>query len=91
MAISTPRDDNRVPTLVATSNVDGSTVVSVRANPSTHRLIATNGNTGSGFSYTNAQRDANRIPALWAVSNVDGVTPVPVYADSNGKLLIQTS
>lgn len=91
MPISTPRDDNHIPTLLGTSNVDGTTVIALVANPSSHRLATLDGNTGSGFPYTNAQRDANRVPALWAVSSADGTTPVPVYCSTDGKLLIQTS
>lgn len=85
---STPRDQNRVPTLLGTSNADGKTVLSVYANASLHALKCENGTTGSGFPYVNAERDDNRVPALWAVSNADGVTPVPVYMNSSTKALL---
>ena len=37
--MQTPRDDNFVPALLATSNVDGVTPVKVYADPTTHRLL----------------------------------------------------
>ena len=43
------RDDNGVTTMIAVSNVDGSTPVVLYADPTTHRLLVTNTNTnGSG-------------------------------------------
>ena len=44
---SAPRDDNRIPTLLATSSVDG-TAVTVYADPTTHRLLI-----DSAGSFTN--------------------------------------
>lgn len=46
--ISAPRDANRVPALLGTSNVDGSTPVVIYADPSTHRLLVTGTGTGPG-------------------------------------------
>lgn len=37
--VSTPRDANRVTTLLGTSSTDGSTPVSIYADPTTHRLL----------------------------------------------------
>lgn len=39
MAVSSPRDANFVPALIATSSTDGTTVVKVYADPTTHRLL----------------------------------------------------
>lgn len=39
MAISAPRDDNRVPTLIGVSSVDGKTPVLPYVDPITHRLL----------------------------------------------------
>lgn len=86
--ISTPRDNNGVPTLLATLNTDGVTPISVCGVEADHTLCVSDGSTGSSFTSTNAQRDDNRVPALWATSSADGITPIPVYCDSNGKLLI---
>lgn len=87
MAISTPKDANRVPTLIATLNTDGVTVKSVSVTASLHALNTFDGTTGSGTAATTAQRDANRIPAVWGVSSVDGVTPVEIWCDASGNLL----
>lgn len=91
MAISSPRDGNRVVATMITSNVDGASPMVIQADTS-HNLLTSDGTTGSGFSYVNAERDDNRIPVLWAVSSSDGTTPVPVYGDpTTGKLLIQST
>lgn len=82
------RDDNNVPTLLGTLNSDGSTLVKITVNPTTHSLGAVNGTAGTDLGPVNAPRDQNNVPALIAVSSVDGVTPVVVYADSQGRILI---
>lgn len=91
MAISVPRDENRVPALLATSNADGRTVVSVYAKASTHGLIVSDATTGSGTQPTNIQRDANRVPSLWAVSSADGRTLVEIYCDPSTHALLVDS
>ncbi len=84
-------DENSVPTLTAGLNTNGSTIVRVLANPTSHSLKINDGNTGSDHGPTNALRDENSRPVLLATSSADGVTPVVVYADSSGKLLIQST
>lgn len=37
-----PRDENRVPALLATSSADGVTPITVYADPTTHRLLVAN-------------------------------------------------
>lgn len=91
MAISTPRDQNRVTTLLGTLNSDGVTVVSIQANTTYNALKVQNAANGGDQPYVNSQRDSNRVPAVWALSSVDGVTPVPVYADSSGNLLVDNT
>lgn len=91
MTISTPRDNNRVATLIGTLDSNGNTVVSVKVNPTNHALKAIDAATGSSFTTPDAQRDANRVPALWAVSSADGTTPVYVATDVNGNLLVDSS
>lgn len=39
MTVAAPRDDNRIPTLLGVSSSDGTTPVTVYANPVTHRLL----------------------------------------------------
>lgn len=85
------RDQNSVTTLLGTLDTDGETLVLVEADPTTHRLMASDGTTGSDNGPTDAPRDNNFVPALIAVSSADGVTPVVVYADSDGKLLVDSN
>lgn len=87
------RDENRVTTILAISNVDGLTITDVTANPTTFSLSVDDNTTGtSQASITNDPRDENRIVAFWAISSVDGITPVAVYCDpSTGKLLINSN
>lgn len=91
MTISTPRDANRIPMLIATLDTDGVTPVSVGVEPINHGLRVSNGTTGTSFTQTTSQRDANRISAIWGVSSADGVTPIYIACDSSGKLLIKST
>lgn len=91
MAISAPRDSNRVPTIMGTLDSDGVTPTLILVNPVNHCLKVSDGTTGSTVSATTAQRDANRVPVLWGVSSADGVTPTYIAVDSTGKILIQTT
>jgi len=91
MPISTPRDNNGIPTMLGTLNTDGITPVSIKINPSNNALKVDDNTTGTGFSSSSSQRDANRVPALWAVSSSDGVTPIYIATDSNGNLLIDSN
>lgn len=86
-----PRDENRVPALLATLNTDGVTPIAVKVNSNTHALKAVDASTGSDNGRTIAARDENRVPVLMAVSSADGITPVEVYADVDGSLLIDSN
>lgn len=82
------RDENRTPTLLATSNSDGSTPVLIKSTD--HGIHVSDGTGGSDVGGDHALRDTNRVPVLIAVSSSDGVTPVAVYADpATGYLLVQ--
>lgn len=86
------RDENFVPTLLFTSNADGSTPLIAQADPATGSLKVDDDVTGSDLSGDNASFDKNFVPVFMAVSSVDGVTPVAVYADSvTGKILIKST
>lgn len=89
--MNTPRDGNRVPTLLATLNTDGKTPVSVCVVESTHALCVSDGTSGSSLPYKNSQRDDNRVPTVWGISNADGVTPIPIYTDVSGNLLVKST
>ncbi len=86
-----PRDENRVPALLAALNTDGLTPIVVLVNSSNHALKVVDAQTGSDHGGNVAVRDENRVPVLMAVSSADGITPVEVYADSSGNLLIDSN
>ena len=82
-------DENRIPSILAVSSTDGSTIIPVCGDPVTHSMCAADGVSGTDLSTNlNTLRDDNRKTALWALSAVDGVTPVQLYCDTNGNLLI---
>lgn len=89
--MQTPRDTNNVPTLLAVSETDGSTLTSIVANAANSALTVDDNTTGIDRGPDNAPRDENYVPALLALSSVDGVTPVVVYATAGGKLLIDSN
>lgn len=89
--ISLPADSNNVRALGCALNSDGTTVVAVLANPTTHALKVSNGTTGSDNGVASAVRDSNFRPVLMATSSADGTTPVEVYADSSGNLLVKST
>lgn len=85
------RDENRITTLIAALNTNGTTPNLVYCDPTTHAISADDNTTGSDFSVTNTPRDENRVTVAMAVSSSDGVTPVELYSDSLFKLLIQST
>jgi hypothetical protein len=95
------RDENNVPTLIAVSNANGTTINRVEVT-SGHRLHVSDGSTGTDHGTPNANRDENNVPCLMGVSSINhtdgngyvyvqGVTPVAVYTDGSGALLIQST
>lgn len=63
------RDENRVPSLLGTSSADGTTPVTIYADPTTHRLLV-----GTGFA---------KVDRTWAATgNTDVVTDANVTATS---------
>ncbi len=91
MTISAPRDANGKTVLMGALNTDGITPVAIKANPTTHVLAVSDGNTGTNHGVPAAKRDSNFVSVVMATSSTDGVTPVEVYADSSGNLLIQST
>lgn len=81
-------DANSVPTLTTVLNTNGSTIVVVKADPTTHALNTADGTGSANNGPTNAKHDQNHVPTLVALSSADGITPVVVYGDSSGHLLI---
>lgn len=85
------RDDNGVHTIIAASKNDGTTVVRVYADPSTHKLKVNDNVTGTDHGLSYAKRDDNQVPVWIAVSSADGFTPIEVYADpSTGALWVDS-
>lgn len=85
------RDENGVHTIIAASKNDGTTIVRVLADPSTHKLIVNDNVTGSDHGLSYAKRDVNQVPVWIAVSSADGITPIEVYGDpSTGALWIDS-
>lgn len=91
MPISTPRDNNGIPTALGTLDTDGVTVVSIKVDSTSHGLKIDDNTTGTGFASSSADRDANRATAIWGVSSADGTTPIYIATDSSGNLLIDSS
>jgi len=86
-----PRDNNRIPTVLGTSSADGTTPITLWADPSTHAILSSDAETGSDLSGDIGARDNNGEPVIMAVSSADGVTPTPVYIDADHKLLIKST
>lgn len=84
-------DENSQATITARLNTDGTSIVRVGVDTSTHALEVNDGTGGSDNGGTFAVTDANGRPTMFAVSNVDGVTLVALYADSSGNLLINSN
>lgn len=84
------KDDNRVSTLIAALDTDGTTPTRVKVDASTKALNIADGTTGTDNGVNRAVKDGNRIPVWLGVSSADGTTPVEIYSDSNGNLLINS-
>ncbi len=84
------RDPNRVTTLTALLETDGTTIMNLGAEPTTHTLMVDDNTTGSdnGPTPERALRDENYVTTIYAVSSADGETPVALYANADGELLI---
>ena len=85
------RDENYVPTKVAALNSDGTTIVPLKVNPSTHGLLVSDGTSGSDHGPATSPRDQNSVPCIMGVSSSDGSTPIVCYANSSGQLLVQST
>jgi len=85
------RDENSIPTLLGALETNGTTLVRIQVDASTHALAVNDSSTGSDHGPVNSPRDENSVPALMGVSADDGVTPVVVYATTGGALLIDSN
>lgn len=87
---STYHDKNGTPTLLAVQS-DGTTLLNILTDPSTHRLAVSNGTSGSDNGPSVSRHDSNNMHILMATSSADGSTPVAVYANSIGQLLVEST
>lgn len=87
---SANHDGNHTPTLITVLNTNGTAIVKIKADASTHALAVSDGTTGSDHGPSTSLHDGNHTPILMATSSVDGKTPVAVYGDSSGNLLINS-
>ena len=84
------KDQNHVPSLLALSYVDGTTLVPIKINSSDGSVKTDNTHTVS-TSAMNAARDSNFVTTLMAEDSVSGGT-IPVFANpTTGGLLIGTA
>lgn len=85
------RDQNRTTTFIGLSNADGSTILNVYANPTSHGIKLLDDTTGTDYG-DDIIIDGNYIPVSFAVSSSDGKTLIPIYIDlSTNSLLATTS
>ncbi len=86
-------DENGRPTMIATLNSNGSSIVRITANPTNHGLSIDDNSTGSdnGNNSGIANLDENSKPVLTALSSSGDGALVEVYCDSSGKLLIDSN
>ena len=84
-------DENSRPTIICVSKNDGTTIVPIKADTSSHSLYVSsvmasdNGNNGG-----NAMLDENSIPVFTALSSTGDGSIVEVYADPiTGAVLIE--
>jgi hypothetical protein len=88
-----PRDENRVTTMMALSDANGTTIKNVPVNVANNNALkVSDALTGSDFGGLPAPRDGNYVPVLMGVSAADGITPVAIYGDATtGALLIRST
>lgn len=86
-------DSNGRPTITATLNIDGATIVQVYADPTAHYLNTSDGTTGSdnGNNSGIAMLDENSNP-VWIAESSDGSgTMIEIYATSSNQILTKST
>ena len=86
-------DQNNRPTLLAASSSNGSVIVQVQANPSTHTLRVSDATGGSdnGNNSDNAMLDENSVPVATALASDGSGRIIELYADPVTNLLLINS
>jgi hypothetical protein len=85
------RDENFVTSATAVLDANGTTIVTLAVNPTTHALKVVDGTTGSDLGPNRALRDENFVTTIIGVSSADFHTPVPAYADANHNLMVDST
>lgn len=82
------KDQNFVPTMIAISTADGTTILPIYINASTHGIKIDDASTGSRTG-NHALKDANGISTLCALSSAGDGAIVPLYVNNstNGILI----
>ena len=81
------RDNNHVPSILALSYVDGTTLVPLKIKSSNGGIEVDRVNTVS-TSAMDAARDGNHVPTLMGVDSVSG-DPIPLFANpTTGGILV---
>jgi len=85
-------DENSRPTIICASNLNGIDIVPIVADPSTHRLQAFEGHTGTdnGNNADNAMLDENSVPVWTALSSDGSGKVIEVYGDGGAILIDNT-
>jgi hypothetical protein len=83
------KDNNSVSVAQFASNADGVTPIMLRVTAG-HRLVRSNGTSGTPPAGTRAARDENHEPVMLGVST-DGVTVIEPYIDSSTFKLLTKS
>lgn len=77
------RDENRVTTLLAVSNADGETPVTLYADPTTHRLLVSSGGGGSGDVVGPGSSTDNAVVRWNGATGIDVQNSGVIIDDSN--------
>jgi len=87
------KDQNGRDSLISSLNTDGTTIVTLKANPANNALKALDASTGSdaGNHGGIALIDQNGVSAMTALSSTGDGTIIQLYADSSGNLLIDSN
>lgn len=83
-------DANTRPTAIAVSNNDGTSIIALEANPTTHYLKASDGTTGTDEGNNNgvAMIDENGVAVMTALASDGSGQIIELYADPLTKALL---
>lgn len=87
-------DENGRSSIICASKDDGTTIVQITADPTTHGVSVDDNTTGddNGNNNDNAMIDGNSVAVWFALSSAGDGSLVEVYADpATGKLLIDSN